>query len=77
VHPTTNNTRGHAATPSRITSVSFTSLAPHTSPATPEPPEGDDDPGPTKDWPSTVRQIALNLSLTLPPLLYLWIAVKQ
>jgi hypothetical protein len=70
----TRDTLGHAATPREITRVQFNlGESPHGEAGQED---GGDD-GPTKDWPSTLRQIALNLSQTVPPLIYIWIAVRR
>lgn len=71
----TRGTLRHAATPREITTVYFNlGVSPHGEAGQED---GGDDDGPTKDWPTTLRQIAFNLSQTVPTLIYLWIAVRR
>jgi hypothetical protein len=76
VKATTGGTSKHVATPRLITSMSFR-IADDQSTGSVERQGRDDDRGPTRDWPSTLRQIALNLSQSVPPLIYLWLAVRR
>jgi hypothetical protein len=75
VHITAGSTPRHDATPSQITSIGF-NFASHGS--GPVQRHGDDhDQGATRDWPATLRQIAVNLSQSVPPLIYIWLAVHH